>query len=1323
MFFYLIYEYLQTEQFANIASSYVQKYVAKKHSVEVEFSKIKLGLFPPSTQLDNVKLKLKNGKLYKSEMIKAKFGISDIFTKTTSIGELEVKGTTVKIKSTKDRSNEFDLKKTFNEDYRNFINELPVKVKKLKLSDSLIYVGSKKIYVNTLKAGLYQSLVTLDLSIENLLNFLPQDYDVQDNVVNAVVQISPEYIRFKNVEISEGISRLTFFGKVLYEKGEFVLNNFNIEARLFSQRVIKYIPKEIREVLGSIRTNVNANLVLSGPLKNPEIKSDITFDEFYSKMWTADGGQVSFVKDKLKNNLKVMAFSANKNGGSVNLTEPFELVSNGTLSTNIITKGKLSNLYTNHILNFLPSLDPFKAEVSGEYKVELKDIRYLSIIPSESASINKLRLNFGNGNVVNIPKKLEFRNESKIDIDFENDVKLNILGAFGSSLINLNAVIGEKLVVSEFVFPKFFSEDFGAISGAEFEGQGEISGRAKSNYDEIELFLNTNFKDFKFLNTNFGNIYGPINLDLKRFVADIGELNGQFRGIKYKSKGRVNFESKKLDLGFKVEDGTLSDFQLMTPYVFKPIEKYLENVSMSTPGDIRVYGGMDLDNLKVSGTVDGQNLTVIAEDFERASFDFRYDKDQIYFPRLSLNKAGGRLDGSYKYTFKNSKFEYQATMSAIKLFDFNFYRVLGLGYSGDMYGELYGSGTVKDFATRSQLRVTNGSIGASPVKDSLLTVYNNGQDLFATGNLIGERVTFDSYINLNEKDKKNSSYLKSRISTNNIKEIFGLYSKHNVLDNKLNGYIYSNFEMFFNPYQLEKLDLNYKINRALFERRDVRVLIRDADDISIAIENGLLKKWDIAIKQSGVSLTSVGKGRLFKDAQVNSNFFVNGNLVELLHPKILRATGNLKARHSLNINSKKVKSYFENTCDNCSLNIESITGVVSNIQYTLIVDDNKMVIKKFNGKYGGGDVLASGNVLLKFPFPEINVKTNLRDVRIPLMKKSNVVVNSDLELEGSKIPYVLKGDISLVHGDMLDELEEIAKSAMSNSSYQRFVPKAYVSGGVGLVNNDFNINIVNPLKIKNSLLDLNVNGGLAVKGTLLTPHFNGEARIVGSESKITFKGHEFILSKGRVKFIDTNRKEKPEINIEGRASINEYNIGLVVSGSLDNIVVDMNSSPALSQENILSLLTIGVTNDVSRSLGERERQSVTTLSIGSLIVDQLKINQNLNDSLGLRLSVQPEISESDTSLLEGRTDGSQGATSNVRSSTKIKIQKKINKKVDLSVSSTVGGTSTQKQQMNLNYNINKKWSIEGTYEIKSGEEVDSDSTDSKGVDLKYRWSF
>ena len=291
----------------------------------------------------------------------------------------------------------------------------------------------------------------------------------------------------------------------------------------------------------------------------------------------------------------------------------------------------------------------------------------------------------------------------------------------------------------------------------------------------------------------------------------------------------------------------------------------------------------------------------------------------------------------------------------------------------------------------------------------------------------------------------------------------------------------------------------------------------------------------------------------------------------------------------------------------------------------------------------------------------------------------------------------------------MDSISDFKRHTGDSKQYNKYIPKTFKKNEYDFFNYDVSIDLARPVKIKNNLAELYFNGAIRTVGKDMSPQISGELNIVPNSSKFTFKGHAFSLTEGRISFPRQEAKLNPEIKFTGLSDINAY--------------IGLSSDPALSQEDILSLLTIGVTTDVSKSLDETERQSVTTIGVGSLLMDQLKLNEGLTSSMGLQLSVLPEISEDETSLLRGKAAVTDSQATKLKSATKIKIKKKVSNDINISVSSTVGGTLEQKQEMNINYNINKKFSIEGIYEVNSSDENSNENPDSIGADLKYKWKF
>ena len=91
--------------------------------------------------------------------------------------------------------------------------------------------------------------------------------------------------------------------------------------------------------------------------------------------------------------------------------------------------------------------------------------------------------------------------------------------------------------------------------------------------------------------------------------------------------------------------------------------------------------------------------------------------------------------------------------------------------------------------------------------------------------------------------------------------------------------------------------------------------------------------------------------------------------------------------------------------------------------------------------------------------------------------------------------------------------------------------------------------------------------------------------------------------------------------------------------------------------------------------------------------------------------------------MSGRTSDSSSPASRLKTATKLKLQKRIGKDVDVSGSSTLG-SSSQKQEMNLNYDLNDNVSVLGIYEVTTDDTGDDVANETSiGADLKFRWTF
>ena len=189
----------------------------------------------------------------------------------------------------------------------------------------------------------------------------------------------------------------------------------------------------------------------------------------------------------------------------------------------------------------------------------------------------------------------------------------------------------------------------------------------------------------------------------------------------------------------------------------------------------------------------------------------------------------------------------------------------------------------------------------------------------------------------------------------------------------------------------------------------------------------------------------------------------------------------------------------------------------------------------------------------------------------------------------------------------------------------------------------------------------------------------------------------------------------------GNTFIQNYEVSFNLFGSSNDFQLGLESKPALRQDQVFSLISLGYINEVNSGLNDADREIQAASSIGSLILDQLEINRIARENFGLNLSLGAEKASDQRSFLEGAQGGSEQT---VQTATTLEISKKLTKNTAMSVSTTLGGNIGQKQAMDISYGVNKVFSLEGVYEQSINQEGDSDfNNTSAGGDLKFKWRF
>lgn len=324
-----------------------------------------------------------------------------------------------------------------------------------------------------------------------------------------------------------------------------------------------------------------------------------------------------------------------------------------------------------------------------------------------------------------------------------------------------------------------------------------------------------------------------------------------------------------------------------------------------------------------------------------------------------------------------------------------------------------------------------------------------------------------------------------------------------------------------------------------------------------------------------------------------------------------------------NFSEIELESYGFKIDDN-----EYLSSFFANKKSFLTLTEESLIIKKL---WVNDELIVKGNYNIKNLQGVLNVKANAYKFRnkdfdlssnLALTVKLNgkkIEVDGEIDLLGKGIYYEMVGSGIVEDRDIiiLEEMLVKEESALKNL-------KLYLK-----------IKSKKPLIYRSEEVQVEFMSDISILKNY------GQDMMVTGESTITkgsyqFEDKSFILNKSHLYF--TGDVQNPLLDIKASYSKDEYNVHVFISGTTDAPIVNFNSEPFLTQQQIMSLILFDGTGAEAYTIlgGTFAKGLIKSLGID---VDHLLLGQNEEQELSLE--VGKKISD-DISILYLRKDGLDG---------------------------------------------------------------------------------
>jgi translocation and assembly module TamB len=422
------------------------------------------------------------------------------------------------------------------------------------------------------------------------------------------------------------------------------------------------------------------------------------------------------------------------------------------------------------------------------------------------------------------------------------------------------------------------------------------------------------------------------------------------------------------------------------------------------------------------------------------------------------------------------------------------------------------------------------------------------------------------------------------------------------------------------------------------------------------------------------------------------------------------------------------------------LNLKGLPLALHDIEIDLDITGEDARIKRATARVGGGTLEVAGRMPLRGPDAgAVSATITARGVKVPAAEDVTFTADADLEASyrppsGSagaarSLPDV-KGNVSLTSFSYTHPmtLNPSQLSRSPRSSVKTYDPADDVV--------KFAITLVSPrpLRFTNNLVDMELvvaDPGLLLSGTNQRFGARGLLRIQ-PDSKLQLRNSEFLVREGSVRF-DDPLKIAPQVDLRAQTEYRRYasaasapsatatatdtsgassagaqnagglwRITLNAHGDADDLKMNLASDPPLRQEDIVLLLTIGMTR------AELDRGEAVS---------------SLGETVGLEalsaLTGADKAVKKIVPLIDEFHFGTGYSSKTGQTEPTVTVGKRITDNVRATV--TTGITENREVRSNVEWRLNRQMSVQGAYD--NVNDVSSSAVGNVGADFRLRLEF
>ncbi|MES1183538.1 MAG: translocation/assembly module TamB domain-containing protein [Myxococcales bacterium] len=431
--------------------------------------------------------------------------------------------------------------------------------------------------------------------------------------------------------------------------------------------------------------------------------------------------------------------------------------------------------------------------------------------------------------------------------------------------------------------------------------------------------------------------------------------------------------------------------------------------------------------------------------------------------------------------------------------------------------------------------------------------------------------------------------------------------------------------------------------------------------------------------------------------------------------------------------------------NNGEVALHGLATPLSDISVALSVDGSEINIVRGNARLGSGTLAIRGGAPLRgFALGAASVSITGRNLSIPSTNGIHAVADADLlatfqSAQGDAAQRTLPRVTGNVMLKSFEYKRPVTMTADISSLAQRGKRTEFEAYDPNddAIDLDIRISSERPLKLQNNLIEAELlldERGLELSGTNARFGLRGDVSLKPG-GRIKLRRSEFEIKEGRVRFDDMTRIA-PRVDVTAVTEYRRYNtssqtaaptangapgaiaangaassaaaargrrfrITMRAHGDADKLKIDLTSDPALAQDDIFLLITIGLTR--------AELDQAQSASVGESVA---------LEALGTLSGADKAVTDA-VPIIDELRFGSAYSSRTGRTEPTITIGKRLAERIRANVTS--GVAESREIRSNVEWQLSPRVSVEGSYD--NVNDISSSSLGNLGADVRWRMEF